>query len=190
MPKTNESMQIIVVGPTSSGKTLLIKSLARFYETKTNWETGEIPQHISTVGVDITTMNLRKHKSKIFLELKELGGQMAPIWSTYFKDCNGLMFVVDTSNPFHLSEAAVELGRCFKNADLKKECRILIVFTKSDVPSDKFNGAHLMNAMLLDNLIADRGKGSGIVEIVTDCSALNCTNYYKIIQWIERVAFY
>lgn len=98
---------ILVVGPSSAGKTLLLKQLeevnrcSESANSKGRKEREEsrngshksvrreedsreiIPATVPTIGCNVCKVNLNKHQ----LTVQEVGGSMQPLWKTYYKVC-------------------------------------------------------------------------------------------------------
>ena len=57
-------------------------------------------QLVSTVGVNIFRLELSVQgtRKKETVDIRELGGQLAPVWTDYIKRESSVIFVVDTSN--------------------------------------------------------------------------------------------
>lgn len=213
MSTQNYEFPILLLGPESCGKSLLLKSLQYYYshDGKT-WDFGSIPRHgRPTVGVDLVHFTLpvifgdakkrttvTKKQNAVSIVLRELGGQMAPLWPTYFDDaqCRSLIYCVDALNPFQASRAAVELARILKNPKLRDTGRnILIIFTKSaDLETDSSNCdsqmsvIELRNMMLMDDILDESRPFFKSVDIITKCSALKGVGLSDIFAWMERTA--
>ncbi|KAG1681754.1 Cytochrome B5-like protein [Nymphon striatum] len=106
-----------------AGKTALLKQLSkpineetsqfscftRNNKTNPNNESKEdsiIPRTIPTIGSNILHIELFKKKN---VSVCELGGQMAPVWPSYYKDHKKIMFVIDASSMSKVIEADVDL---------------------------------------------------------------------------------
>lgn len=99
----------LCLGPTGSGKTLLLKKLQ--YINAVDETTTAVP----TVGTNI----FRLKRANIQIEVRELGGIMAPIWPKYFGGLSKIMFVVDASNLCQISAAGVLLYTVLAHPQIK-----------------------------------------------------------------------
>ena len=86
---------VICVGGQGAGKTLLLSLLRdRSFDRDS--------QLVSTVGVNIFSFRLEQSVSgkrkKETVDIRELGGQLAPVWTDYIKRESSVIFVVDSSN--------------------------------------------------------------------------------------------
>lgn len=105
-------MVILCLGPTGSGKTLLLNTLQD--EELINETSHSIP----TVGMNIFTIKLpiketegkKKANLKQYVQVRELGGTMAPMWKNYYDDVEKIMYVIDTSNLCQISAAGEKKG--------------------------------------------------------------------------------
>lgn len=100
---------ILCLGPTGSGKTLLLKKLQN--SNSVDYTTTSVP----TVGTNIFTIK----SGNLLCEIRELGGEMAPLWHKYFRSVKKVIYVVDTSNLCQISAAGVLLYTILANPSLK-----------------------------------------------------------------------
>lgn len=101
---------IVCLGPVGAGKTLLLKKLQ---DTETIDDTTTT---VPTVGTNIFNVKVNEKNYQI----REVGGSMAPIWSTYFNDIDKVIYVVDASNLCQISAAGVLLYTVLVNPLLQK----------------------------------------------------------------------
>ena len=90
----------LCLGPTGSGKTLLLRKLQN--QDPIDLTTVTVP----TIGTNIVEIHL-KNMAKIMI--RELGGEMAPIWKNYYNNVKKIIYVVDASNLCQISAAGVLL---------------------------------------------------------------------------------
>lgn len=97
-----DDLKVCVLGLDFAGKTSIVEKLkALFSETSTS-ATAKEPS--PTVGLNIATINYDRKYSVI---LWDLGGQssLRSIWQQYCYECDGIIFVVDTTDPSRFEEA-------------------------------------------------------------------------------------
>ncbi|KAK9687849.1 ADP-ribosylation factor family [Popillia japonica] len=99
----------LCLGPTGSGKTLLLRKIQHINAV------DETTTAVPTVGTNL--FNLRR--GNIQIEIRELGGIMAPIWPKYFASANRIMYVVDASNLCQISAAGVLLYTVLAHPQVK-----------------------------------------------------------------------
>lgn len=90
--------ECLCLGPTGSGKTLLLKRLQ-------NEQVDETSTSIPTIGTNIFTL---KYEG-VWVEIREVGGTIAPLWSKYYNSWSKILYVVDVSNLCQISAAGVLL---------------------------------------------------------------------------------
>uniref|UniRef100_A0A7S1X0C1 ADP-ribosylation factor-like protein 6 n=1 Tax=Tetraselmis chuii TaxID=63592 RepID=A0A7S1X0C1_9CHLO len=97
---------IIVVGLQNSGKTSIITTL--------HPEKGEA---VPTVGFSVDKFSFSSTK----LTVMDMSGQSKyhALWECYFKDVQGVVFVVDSADPSQLKEAQRVLLATLEHSDLK-----------------------------------------------------------------------
>ncbi|XP_048222731.1 ADP-ribosylation factor-like protein 16 isoform X2 [Perognathus longimembris pacificus] len=94
----------LLLGAAGVGKTLLVKRLQKLSSQGGQGDLGEPPPTRPTVGTNLTDIVAQRK-----ITIRELGGCMSPIWSSYYGNCHSLMFVMDASNPTQLSASCVHL---------------------------------------------------------------------------------
>jgi len=135
--------QVICMGSTNCGKTTLLKIL----ENNDGKQTGTIEgstrvliKTLPTIGVNHFDIVLRNLRSEIRLTVKEYGGVLAPLWTTYLKQQNlrttSILYMVDCSDPTKLPETSVHLIDILRELTLRQcPCKVLIVYSKIDLLS-------------------------------------------------------
>ena len=119
---------VVCVGGVGSGKTLLLKLLAdRAFDPDSLL--------VPTVGVNIYSLALRSGKRKVSVSIRELGGELAPLWGEYLKTETCLIFVVDTQNLGQVGLVAVKLCECLAQLErnsisFNQVARVCLVWTK------------------------------------------------------------
>jgi len=120
---------VVCVGGPGSGKTLLLKLLV---DKNFNKDNVIVP----TVGVNLYTKEFKlKNKKKISVQIRELGGELAPLWTDYLNQETCLVFVIDTQNLGQLGLVGVKLLECIsqleKNSNTFNQVgRLCVVWTK------------------------------------------------------------
>lgn len=113
---TIDTMSVLCLGPKYSGKTHLLTKLSKlqFGEDATS------PHIVPTIGTNIFSIKLpvkqkttSKQKSNVYVQVREVGGTMAPMWKNYLTDAKKLMYVVDTSNLCQISAAGINMSSNF-----------------------------------------------------------------------------
>ncbi|XP_002120312.2 ADP-ribosylation factor-like protein 16 [Ciona intestinalis] len=131
-------MSVLMIGPSNSGKSTLLKILSSHQDinasvkrTTAEKQFNELPPTIPTVGTNILGINVGK---KCVVELRELGGSMAPIWGSYYSQSDGFIFVVDASNTQQISSGYAFLKDVTSDTQ-NINVPILVLFNKIDIPT-------------------------------------------------------
>ncbi|XP_025135492.1 ADP-ribosylation factor-like protein 16 isoform X4 [Bubalus bubalis] len=114
----------LLLGATGVGKSLLVKRLQKLSSRDGKGDLGDPPPTRPTVGTNLTDIVAQKK-----ITIRELGGCMGPIWSSYYGNCHSLLFMVDASNPTQLSASCVQLLGLLSAEELAK-ASVLILFNK------------------------------------------------------------
>ncbi|ELK12246.1 ADP-ribosylation factor-like protein 16 [Pteropus alecto] len=141
---------------------------------------GRAHAHVGTNLTDIVA-----HKK---ITIRELGGCMAPIWSSYYGNCRSLLFMIDASDPTQLSASCAHLLGLL-SADPLAEASVLILFNKmygarfsgsSDLPC--FMTIEEMKSLLrLPDIIACAKQNITTAEI----SARKGTGLPDVLRWLQ-----
>ncbi|XP_069809385.1 ADP-ribosylation factor-like protein 16 isoform X5 [Dendropsophus ebraccatus] len=114
----------LVLGPSGVGKTLLMKRLHKLC-TKDS-DLGEVPPTQPTVGTNLTDLTIQRTR----VTVREVGGSMVPIWPSYYKDCQTVLFIVDAANINQVSASCIQLLSLL-SAPALSTSSVLVVFNKT-----------------------------------------------------------
>lgn len=101
-------MPILCLGPKGSGKTLLLNTL------QDPDLVNDTSHSIQTIGTNIFTIKLpppanetkkSSTNAKRYVQIRELGGSIAPMWKNYYDGVEKILYVIDTSNLCQISAA-------------------------------------------------------------------------------------
>lgn len=106
----------LCVGPVGSGKTLLLKRLQ-------NVDVDKTCSSIPTIGTNLFQIRIDSY----ILDIRELGGTIAPLWPKYLKRARKILYVVDASDLCQISCAGVMLYSILGDSN----CRHAKVFKKT-----------------------------------------------------------
>ena len=86
---------------------------------------------VPTIGFNVETLEYKN----IAFTVWDVGGQekLRALWRHYFNSTQALIFVVDSSDRARLGEAAEELHRLIKEAELQ-DALLLVLANKQDLP--------------------------------------------------------
>ena len=93
---------VFCVGVESAGKSFLLSSLC---DPSFQQDTNLVP----TVGINIFTLNT---DSRTTATIRELGGALCAVWSSYIASETKLIFVIDSSDLGSVALVATKLTEC------------------------------------------------------------------------------
>lgn len=162
----------LCIGPTNSGKTSLVARLTNDKGSDDDFFT------VPTVGTNLTVIPGRKRKPSI--SIRELGGVMAPIWSSYFSDCRGLLFVVDGSNRRQVAASTILLLTALSN-EVLHNVPTLIILNKVDTCENSCLEV-IKFTMRLDDIVRHATQSITIIE----CSVRTGKGMVEIRNWLDQ----
>lgn len=124
---STSSIQVVMVGLEKTGKTTLL------YHLKFGQYTNTVP----TIGFNCEKVAVREGKAKgVTFTFWDVGGKdnMRPLWKSYIRSADGILFVVDSSDIDGMEEARIELFRLVKNHN-PAGLPVLVMANKQDLPS-------------------------------------------------------
>lgn len=119
-------MQLVMVGLEDTGKTTLLYRL----------KFGQYMHTQSTVGFNCEKVEVRSGKAKgVTFSIWDVGGKdnMRPLWKSYLRSADGIIYVVDSADRERLEEARIELLRLVKGQN-PTSLPMLILANKQDLP--------------------------------------------------------
>lgn len=131
---------ILVVGLDNSGKSTLLN----FLKPKDSQSTDIVP----TVGFNVEKFSTKSLKFTAF----DMSGQgrYRNLWEHYYKECNGIIFVLDSSDKLRIVVAKEELDMLLEHPELKtKRIPILFFANKMDL-KDSLSAVKCTTALGLD----------------------------------------
>ena len=137
-----KEVNVVVVGLDNSGKSTIIN----------HFKPPEVKSHeiVPTVG-----FNVEKFKSKAlaFTALDMSGqGRYRNLWEQYYKECDGIIFVIDSSDKLRMVVAKDELDLLLQHAEVKdKRIPILFFANKMDA-RDSVSSVKCSHLMGLETL--------------------------------------
>ncbi|XP_025135490.1 ADP-ribosylation factor-like protein 16 isoform X3 [Bubalus bubalis] len=164
----------LLLGATGVGKSLLVKRLQKLSSRDGKGDLGDPPPTRPTVGTNLTDIVAQKK-----ITIRELGGCMGPIWSSYYGNCHSLLFMVDASNPTQLSASCVQLLGLLSAEELAK-ASVLILFNKIDLPC-YMTIEEMKSLIRLPDLIACAKQNITTLEI----SAWKGTGLSDVLRWLQ-----
>ena len=133
---------LVVVGLDNSGKTTILNHL----KPKENQNHDIVP----TIGFNVEKFQTRSLSFTAF----DMSGQgrYRNLWEAYYRECHGIIFVIDSSDKMRLSVAKDELNMLLQNPDVNgKRIPILFYANKMDV-RDSLSSVKCSSTLELDSL--------------------------------------
>ena len=161
--------RILLLGLDGAGKTTIL------YKVKLNETVSTIP----TIGFNVETVS---PCNGISFTVWDVGGQckIRPLWKHYFEGCNGLIYVVDSTDSMRINEATEELNSILED-EAMHGVPVVIKANKQDLPN-AMSCDQLVNKMGLSNLAQTRNEwfiqsacatsGVGIFESMKQMSVM------------------
>ncbi|XP_077940850.1 ADP-ribosylation factor-like protein 4D [Gasterosteus aculeatus] len=153
-----QALHVVVIGLDSAGKTSLLYRL----------KLGEFVQTIPTKGFNMERIKVPTENSKsTAFQVWDVGGQdkLRPLWKSYTRRMDGLVFVVDAAEAERMEEAKVELHRIARSGE-NQGVPLLVLANKQDL-----HGA--MSAAQVEKLLALHELSPSTLHRTQGCSALD-----------------
>lgn len=142
---TDGEIECILIGPEGSGKSLLIKRMKECEALADHPASTMATQ--ATIGMDLVHLSWKGKRFK----LRELGAAISSRWSTYYGDCQALVFVVDMADVGLWATALTQLYECAAYSQLWMGKPALLVLNKADL-TDVFSQRAVVSFLALDSL--------------------------------------
>lgn len=187
--------ECLILGPEGAGKTLLLKKLKRIVSsgaqgkesTRPNSHPqGTVPDSnppegvlhtLPTAGTNLEQLQVSKGT---VCTLRECGGSTAPVWSSYYKHCHMIVYVIDSTNTTQISAATMLLLDILSAEDLKRK-PVLILFNKRD--SDCcMSMTELESIMRLSDIVYHAAQPLQVVE----GSCVSESGLNTVVEWIVQ----
>eukprot|EP01111_Echinosteliopsis_oligospora_P007762 TRINITY_DN2304_c0_g1_i3.p1 TRINITY_DN2304_c0_g1~~TRINITY_DN2304_c0_g1_i3.p1 ORF type:complete len:180 (-),score=39.54 TRINITY_DN2304_c0_g1_i3:93-632(-) len=158
--------RILMLGLDAAGKSTILYRL----------KIGDMVTTIPTIGFNVETLEYKKLKLTVW----DVGGQdkIRALWRHYFKNTQGIIFVVDSGDRERVQEAAEELHKLLIEDHLKSS-PILVYANKQDLP----NAMSL--AEIADSLQLHTTKGRK--WFIQASSAQRGDGLYEGLDWLSTM---
>lgn len=155
-----QSLHVVVIGLDSAGKTSLLYRL----------KLREFVETIPTKGFNMERIKVQMGNTKTnttAFQVWDVGGQekLRPLWKSYTRRTDGLVFVVDAAETERMEEAKVELHRITRSAE-NQGVPVLVLANKQDL-----DGA--MSASEVEKVLTLHELSSSTLHHTQGCSALD-----------------
>ncbi|XP_057673984.1 ADP-ribosylation factor-like protein 4D [Corythoichthys intestinalis] len=152
------SSHIVVIGLDNAGKTSLLYRL----------KLREFVETIPTKGFNMEHIKVSvEHSNTFHFQVWDVGGQekLRPLWKSYTRRTDGLVFVVDAAEAERMEEAKVELHRISRSAE-NQGMPVLVLANKQDLDS-------AMSASEVEKVLSLQEMSSSTLYHTQGCSALD-----------------
>ncbi|CAD8107453.1 unnamed protein product [Paramecium sonneborni] len=116
--QSSKKLKIVIVGLEGSGKTAILQYL----------KNGKYTETQPTIGLNVETIQFKARHYLIF----DVGGKVRTLWSHYYENLDGLVFVVDTTDSDRNEIVKNELKKL--GSEIKQKIVLLIYQNKIDLP--------------------------------------------------------
>ncbi|XP_025022597.1 ADP-ribosylation factor-like protein 16 isoform X1 [Python bivittatus] len=135
---------------------------------------GEPPATLPTVGTNLTDLSIGKK-----ITIRELGGCMGPIWSSYYSDCHAVLYMIDAANPTQISSSCVQLLSLL-SAEQLTSVPVLLIFNKIDLPC-YMSLVEMKSLLRIQDIMSCAKQAITVVEI----SARDGRGLSDVIKWLQ-----
>ncbi|TMW69290.1 hypothetical protein Poli38472_001446 [Pythium oligandrum] len=120
-------LHLLIVGLDDAGKTTLLEQLKGIFGKKPGIPLDKIPP---TVGLNIARVDIQRCRIIFW----DLGGQerLRVIWSKYYSESHGIVFVLDSVNERRFEEAKQTLQTMLEHSELRA-IPLLLLANKKDL---------------------------------------------------------
>ena len=159
-----QEARIVMVGLDAAGKTTVL------YKLKLN----DVVTTIPTIGFNVEKVEYKNLKMTIW----DVGGQdrLRPLWRHYYENCNGVIFVVDSTDKTRMHKARDEVQKMMTESDLH-DAKLLVYANKQDMPN-AMPSSEMIDALELRNLKQE--------WFVQPTCAIDGKGLYEGLDWLAR----
>ncbi|XP_069490516.1 ADP-ribosylation factor-like protein 4D [Ambystoma mexicanum] len=153
-----QTLHVVVIGLDSAGKTSLLYRL----------KFKEFVKSVPTKGFNMEKIKAPVGSSRsITFQVWDVGGQekLRPLWKSYTRRTDGMVFVVDSSEGERMEEAKVELHKITRTSE-NQGVPVLILANKQDV-------AEALSVAEVEKLLAMHELSSSTLNYIQGCSAVD-----------------
>jgi len=120
---SKKEVRIAMLGLDAAGKTTVLYKL----------KLGEIVTTIPTIGFNVETVAYKN----VNITTWDVGGRdkIRPLWRHYYQNTDALIYMIDSNDRDRINEAHDELERMLYSEDELKDCVLLVLANKQDLPN-------------------------------------------------------
>mmetsp|Transcript_94755 Transcript_94755/g.306414 ORF Transcript_94755/g.306414 Transcript_94755/m.306414 type:complete len:240 (-) Transcript_94755:212-931(-) len=137
----------LMVGLDSAGKTTILNKL----------RIGEVVTTLPYAFLRIETAQYKNMKMLVTFTVFDVGGRdkIRVLWRPYYKQCNSLIFVVNSIDRFRIGEAKEQLDKMYEEEECLMGVPLLVFANKQDLP-DAMSAPEVADKLGLDALPKSR----------------------------------
>ncbi|XP_053115032.1 ADP-ribosylation factor-like protein 4D [Hemicordylus capensis] len=153
-----QALHVVVVGLDAAGKTSLLYRL----------KFQEFVKSAPTKGFNMEKIRVPLGASRhITFQVWDVGGQekLRPLWKSYTRRTDGLVFVVDSAEADRLEEARVELHKITRSSD-NQGVPVLVLANKQDI-------TQALSVAEVEKLLGLHELGTTTLSHIQGCSAIS-----------------
>ncbi|XP_029430028.1 ADP-ribosylation factor-like protein 4D [Rhinatrema bivittatum] len=150
------TLHVVVIGLDSAGKTSLLYRL----------KFKEFVNSVPTKGFNMEKIKVPVGNSRVItFQVWDVGGQekLRPLWKSYTRRTDGMVFVVDSAEAERMEEARVELHKITRTSE-NQGVPVLVLANKQDLPV-------ALSVAEVEKLLALHELGSATLHAIQGCSA-------------------
>ncbi|XP_066249321.1 ADP-ribosylation factor-like protein 6 [Euwallacea similis] len=138
-----KEVNVLVVGLNNSGKTTVVNSFKS--------EDDKVADIVPTVGFSVEKF---QNQNLAFTAFDMSGhGRYRDLWEHYYKDCHGIIFVIDSSDRLRLVVVKEELDLLLQHPDISKKKLPILFFTNKMDCKDALSSVKIAAALGLDKIM-------------------------------------
>ncbi|RZF42155.1 hypothetical protein LSTR_LSTR012667 [Laodelphax striatellus] len=137
-----KEVKVLVVGLNNSGKSTIINHLKSDDEKST--------EIVPTIGLSVEKFK----NQKVYFTALDMSGQgrYRDLWEHYYKECEGIIFVIDSSDRLRLAVAKEELDMLIQHPDVAGRFVPLLFFANKMDLRDALSSVKVAAALGLEKL--------------------------------------
>lgn len=169
---------ILIVGLDNAGKTTFLEHVKHKYAVR-QYKGIPFEKIVPTIGMNMGQIDMKSD----LLVLWDLGGQaeLQTLWSKYYIDCHGVIYVIDSSDTHRLNDSYKSFEEMISHEDLIN-VPLLVLANKQDKPN-AINAEEIKD--VFNKSASNLGKRDCMLH---EISALTGAGIEEGINWmLERV---
>jgi ADP-ribosylation factor related protein 1 len=179
---SKEELKIAVIGLSNAGKSSIMERVKGLFNV--NYKPAKITDLHKTIGMNLIHTQI----DGISVSFWDLGGTVQSIWPQYYPNADGLIFVIDASDPSSFAKAHETLMNALLNSTLR-DIPFLVLANKCDVVGAS-SESEITEVIIRGTPLSLSKKNHAFTYKLFRVSALNDTaaSIYDAVTWLTREA--